>query len=114
VAEGVVVEVGGTSTNVAAVKRGRPLLSYVQVASHSTALRAVDVRVIRVAGGSMLRPEGTGVRRRAPERPHRQAALRRLQPVEALDGARVELIAPRPGDPADHLVVVRADGQRWP
>ena len=55
VTDGVVVEVGGTSTNVAAVKGGRPLLSYVQVASHSTALRAVDVRVVGVAGGSMLR-----------------------------------------------------------
>ena len=81
VADGVVVEVGGTSTNVAAISAGRPLLSYVQVASHATAMRAVDVRVIGVAGGSMLRArEGTGLRRRAPQRPHRRAALRRLQP----------------------------------
>ncbi len=55
IAEGVVVEVGGTSTNVAAIKNGKPALSYVQVASHATALRSLDVRVIGVAGGSMLR-----------------------------------------------------------
>lgn len=55
VADGVVVEVGGTSTNVAAVRSGRPELSYVRVASHATALRAIDVRVVGVAGGSMLR-----------------------------------------------------------
>ena len=55
IAEGVVIEVGGTSTNVAAIKDGRPALSYVQVASHATAVRALDVRVIGVAGGSMLR-----------------------------------------------------------
>ena len=53
--DGVVVEVGGTSTNVAVIRGGRPSLSYVQVASHATALRALDVRVVGVAGGSMLR-----------------------------------------------------------
>ena len=54
-ADGVVVEIGGTSTNVAAIKRGHPTLSYVTVGSHATALRSIDVRVIGVAGGSMLR-----------------------------------------------------------
>ena len=53
--EGIVIEVGGTSTNVAAMRDGRPALSYVQVASHATAVRALDVRVIGVAGGSMVR-----------------------------------------------------------
>ena len=48
-------------------KLGRPSLSYVTVASHATALRAVDVRVVGVAGGSMLRASTRqGVRRRAP------------------------------------------------
>ncbi|MFM2078718.1 MAG: hypothetical protein RJA49_2608, partial [Actinomycetota bacterium] len=46
ITDGVIVEVGGTSTNVAAVRDGRPLMSYVTVASHATALRAVDVRVV--------------------------------------------------------------------
>ncbi len=46
IADGVVVEIGGTSTNVAAIKSGQPKLSYVQVASHATALRALDVRVL--------------------------------------------------------------------
>ncbi len=53
--DAVIVEVGGTSTNVAAIRRGRPALSYVQIASHATAIRALDVRVLGVAGGSMLR-----------------------------------------------------------
>ena len=53
--DAVIVEVGGTSTNVASIRRGRPALSYVQIASHATAIRALDVRVLGVAGGSMLR-----------------------------------------------------------
>ena len=40
VASGVVVEIGGTSTNVAAITNGRPAQSYVRVASHATALRS--------------------------------------------------------------------------
>src|SRR5262249_60009902 len=55
VSDAVILEVGGTSTNVAAVRDSRPMLSYVKVASHATAVRAVDVRVVGVAGGSMLR-----------------------------------------------------------
>src|SRR5204863_7839260 len=55
ITDGVIVEVGGTSTNIAAVRDGRPLMSYVTVASHATALRSIDVRVVGVAGGSMLR-----------------------------------------------------------
>src|SRR5439155_27128675 len=35
IGHGVIVEVGGTSTNVAAIRRGRPALSYVQVARHA-------------------------------------------------------------------------------
>ena len=57
-------------------------------ASHATAVRALDVRVVGVAGGSMLRtrrrrPGVRGcpgcLRRRAPQRPHRRPALRLLR-----------------------------------
>ena len=114
VAEGVVVEVGGTSTNVAAVKAGRPLLSYVQVASHSTALRAVDVRVVGVAGGSMLRVRKGQVYGVGPRSAHIAGLPYSCFAAagELADG-RVEVIAPRPGDPADYLVVVAAEGARW-
>jgi len=71
--DAVIVEVGGTSTNVAPIRRGRPALSYVQIASHATAIRALDVRVLGVAGGSMLRsrrgPPARLRRRRGPRGP---------------------------------------------
>ncbi len=114
VVEGVVVEVGGTSTNVAAVKAGRPLLSYVQVASHSTALRAVDVRVVGVAGGSMLRVRKGRVYGVGPRSAHIAGLpYSCFADAGALADGRVEVIAPRPGDPADYLVVVAAEGARW-
>jgi N-methylhydantoinase A/oxoprolinase/acetone carboxylase beta subunit len=110
-AEGIVIEVGGTSTNVAAVRDGRPAMSYVQVASHATAVRALDVRVIGVAGGSMLRARKGRLYGVGP----RSAHIAGLPyccylPPERLAGARAEVVAPRPDDPADYVVLRLADG----
>lgn len=111
VADAVVVEVGGTSTNVAAVRFGRPALSYVQVASHATAVRAVDVRVVGVAGGSMLRlrTDRRGKRHVAGVGP-RSAHIAGYPyacfvAAPLIEGAVLELVAPRPGDAADYAIL---------
>ncbi|HEX2782085.1 MAG TPA: hydantoinase/oxoprolinase family protein, partial [Ilumatobacteraceae bacterium] len=111
ITDGVIVEVGGTSTNVAAVRDGRPLMSYVTVASHATALRAVDVRVVGVAGGSMLRVRGRRVHAVGPRSAHIAGLPYAcfLEP-RMLVGAKAEVIAPRPGDEDDHLVLRLTDG----
>jgi N-methylhydantoinase A len=112
-ADGVVVEVGGTSTNVAAVKAGKPALSYVQVASHATALRALDVRVVGVAGGSMLRARKGRVYGVGPRSAHIAGLPYAcfLPSAAEFDGARAELIAPRPGDPPEYVVLRLRDGR---
>lgn len=109
--EGIVLEVGGTSTNVAAVRDGRPAMSYVQVASHATAVRALDVRVIGVAGGSMVRVRKGRLYGVGPRSAHiggyPYACYLR---ADRFDGASAALVAPRAGDPEDHVVVRLADG----
>ena len=117
VADAVVVEVGGTSTNIAAVRLGRPALSYVQVASHATAVRAVDVRVVGVAGGSMLRVRHgrRGGRLRVHGVGPRSAHIAGYPyacfvPAERLDGSVLELVAPRSGDATDYAVLRLRDG----
>ena len=118
VGEGVVIEVGGTSTNIAAIHKGHPQLSYVQVASHSTALRAVDVRVIGVAGGSMLRVRRRrfgrlGVHGVGPRSAHIAGlAYTCFEPAEAIAGATAVEFSPREGDPADYLALELTDGRR--
>ena len=113
ITDGVIVEVGGTSTNVAAIRDGRPLLSYVTVASHATALRAIDVRVVGVAGGSMLRVRKRHVHAVGPRSAH-IAGLPYACFVEPrrLAGAQCTTLAPRDGDEADHLVLQLTDGTR--
>jgi N-methylhydantoinase A len=109
--EGIVIEVGGTSTNIAAVRGGRPAMSYVQVASHATAVRALDVRVIGVAGGSMVRARRGRLYGVGPRSAHiaglPYACYLR---AERLLGAAAVLVAPRPDDPADHVVLQLTDG----
>jgi N-methylhydantoinase A/oxoprolinase/acetone carboxylase beta subunit len=111
--DGIVVEIGGTSTNVAAIKSGQPKLSYVQVASHATALRALDVRVVGIAGGSMLRARKRTVYGVGPRSAHISGlSYACFAAPEQLEGATAELAAPRPGDTADYVVITCPDGSR--
>ena len=112
VTDAIVIEVGGTSTNVAAIRRGRPALSYVRVASHATALRSVDVRVVGVAGGSMLRARRRRVYGVGPRSAH-IAGLRYacFVPVGELVGAVVEIAPAIAGDPDDYVMLRLIGGE---
>ncbi len=111
VTDAIVIEVGGTSTNIAAIRNGHPALSYVRVASHTTALRSVDVRVVGVAGGSMLRARRNRVYGLGPRSAH-IAGLDYacyLDP-ELVADADVEIRPALPGDPDDYVVLRSASG----
>jgi N-methylhydantoinase A len=113
VQDAIVIEVGGTSSNVAAIRHGRPALSYVRVASHATALRSVDVRVVGVAGGSMLRVRRGRVHGVGPRSAHIAGLpYACFADSRSLEGAELEVIAPRPGDPADTAILRCSDGSR--
>jgi N-methylhydantoinase A len=116
--DAVVVEVGGTSTNVSAIKGGRPVLSYVRVLEHVTAVRSLDVRVAGVAGGSLIRARRRAGRWRVEDVGPRSAHIAGLRycsfaTAAELAGARVEFFSPRPGDPPDYLALVSPGGIRF-
>ena len=113
VTDAIVVEVGGTSTNIAAIRNGRPSLSYVRVASHATALRSVDVRVVGVAGGSMLRARRGRVYGVGPRSAH-IAGLRYVcfASKSELDGASALIGSPIAGDSADFVLIELTTGER--
>ncbi len=114
--DGVVVEVGGTSTNVSSVKGGRPVLAYVRVLDHVTCIRSLDVRVVGVAGGSLTRLVRRRSRLKIEDVGPRSAHIAGLEYAcfarrEDLEGARLELISPRPGDPEEYAVLATGSGR---
>jgi N-methylhydantoinase A len=115
--DGVVIEVGGTSTNVSIIKARRPVLSYVRVLDHVTCVRSLDVRVVGVAGGSLARVGKRMGRVRLLDVGPRSAHIAGLpyacfEPAQELEGATARLIAPRPGDPVEYLVLENPRGRR--
>jgi N-methylhydantoinase A len=115
--DAVVIEVGGTSTNVSAIKARRPVLSYVRVLDHVTCVRSLDVRVVGIAGGSLGRVGKRMGRVRLLDVGPRSAHIAGLpyacfEPAQELEGANACLIAPRPGDPPEYLVLENQRGRR--
>jgi N-methylhydantoinase A/oxoprolinase/acetone carboxylase beta subunit len=109
IADAVVLECGGTSSNVSVVKRGRPVLRSIRVMGRPTSIRSVDSWVVGAAGGSMARLG----RRRIAEVGPRSAHIAGLPYAcfasreELLTGElRLETIAPRVGDPTEYACVV--------
>jgi N-methylhydantoinase A len=109
--DGIVVECGGTSSNVSVIRNGRPLLRTLRVMGRPTCVRSIDSWVVAAAGGSMPRVG----RRKLEDVGPRSAHLAGLPYAcfaapDELAGAELELRAPRDGDPADYAVVRAAGG----
>ena len=109
--DGIVVECGGTSSNVSVIKNGRPVLRTLRVMGRPTCVRSIDSWVVGAAGGSMARLG----RRKLEDVGPRSAHLAGLPYAcfaapEDLADAELELRAPREGDPADYAVVRSAAG----
>ena len=70
VTNGIFVEVGGTSTNICIIKNGKPEFQYVTIKDHPTCVRSMDVRILGVAGGSMVRIRDNRVWKVGPRSAH--------------------------------------------
>ena len=117
IADGIFVEVGGTSTNVCVIRNGRPEMRYVTVRDHPTCVRSMDVRVLGIAGGSMVAVGGRAGGRISRVGP-RSAHIAGLgyachAPEREIAAGELVLIRPRPGDAAEYAAVRCAGGATY-
>ena len=114
VSDGLYFEVGGTSTNIGVIRNGRPTVTYARIGGHETYVSSLDVRVIGIAGGSLVRARPGAIVDVGP----RSAHIAGLPYAAFADEAdivdpRIELFEPKPGDGADHVAVRVASGARY-
>jgi N-methylhydantoinase A/oxoprolinase/acetone carboxylase beta subunit len=114
VSDGIYFEVGGTSTNIGVIRNGRPTVKYARVGGHETYVASLDVRVIGIDGGSMVRARDGKLIDVGPRSAHiaglPYAAF--AQPEDIID-PKIEFFQPKADDPADYVAVRCANGKRY-
>lgn len=110
---GIYFEVGGTSTNIGVIKNGRPAVDYSIVGGHPTYINSLDVRVLGVAGGSMVRASKDGVIDVGPRSAHIAGMPYAVYtPIEEIEEPRVEFFSPKSGDPNDYVYIKLKNGKK--
>ena len=109
---GVYFEVGGTTTNIGVIKDGRPAIDYSVVGGHRTYISSLDVRVLGVAGGSMVRADKSGVKDVGPRSAHIAGMDYAVLLRKKNRGSEVVFFSPKEGDPADYVAIELKSGKR--
>jgi len=104
--DGIYFEVGGTSTNLGVVRGGRPIVTYAKVGGHETYVSSLDVHVLGIGGGSLIRIGEGAVREVGPRSAH-IAGLRYacFASPEQFRNAKVVFFEPKPGDGDDFVAI---------
>lgn len=109
---GIYFEVGGTSTNVGVIKNGRPAVDYAIIGGHRTYVNSLDVRVLGVAGGSMVRAGKGGIVDVGPRSAHiARMGYACFTDTALFDGAKLYYMQPRDNDPEDYVAIRLNNGE---
>lgn len=110
---GIYFEVGGTSTNIGVIKNGRPAVDYATVGGHPTYVSSLDVIVLGVAGGSMVRAKDGKLIDVGPRSAHIGGLDYAVYtPLEEIEEPELEFFTPKEGDPNDYVRIRLASGKR--
>ncbi|MCD8098401.1 MAG: hydantoinase/oxoprolinase family protein [Lachnospiraceae bacterium] len=113
VSNAIYFEVSGTTTNIGVIKNGRPGVDYAQIGGHDTYVNSLDVRILGCAGGSMVRINDKEVVDVGPRSAHIAGCeYACFTPEEEIVDPQIEMVSPKPGDPADYVTIRLQNGKR--
>lgn len=114
VTDGLYFEVGGTSTNIGVIRNGRPTVAYARVGGHETYVSSLDVRVLGIAGGSLVRAVPGRLVDVGPRSAHIAGLpYAAFAESEAIVDPTIEPFEARAGDNGDYVAVRVASGARY-
>ena len=112
ITDGIFLEVGGTSTDISAIKDGKVMIKNSQVGGRKLYLTSLDVRTLGIAGGSMIVVENGKITDVGPRSAHiADKAYEVFAEESELKNPQLKLIAPRECDLANYAIVA-CDGDR--
>ncbi len=114
ISDGIFLEVGGTSTDISAIKNGKAMSKSASVGGHLTYLKTLDSRTVGIGGGSMVRMKGSEVHEAGPRSAHiANLGYIAFSDPQELKQVQPRLIQPMENDPPDYLVAVNEAGKRF-
>jgi N-methylhydantoinase A/oxoprolinase/acetone carboxylase beta subunit len=114
ISDGIFLEVGGTSTDISAIKNGKAMSKSASVGGHLTYLKTLDSRTVGIGGGSMVRMKGSEVHEAGPRSAHiANLGYIAFSDPQELKQVQPRLIQPMENDPPDYLVAVNQAGKRF-
>ncbi|MHB9108905.1 MAG: hydantoinase/oxoprolinase family protein [Armatimonadota bacterium] len=116
ISDGIFLEVGGTSTDITCIRNGQASVLSATIGGHKLFLRTLDVRTIGLAGGSMIRLQGSKVAAVGPRSAHlaglEYSCFDRTPSPTGRDDYAVKQIQPLPNDPADYVIAENSEQDR--
>lgn len=114
ITDGIFLEVGGTSTDISAIKDGKVMIKNAQVGDRKLYLTSLDVRTLGIAGGSMIVLEKGKIADVGPRSAHiADKEYEVFAKTSDMETPVLKLIAPRKEDQAHYAVVECKSGKSY-